>query len=83
MVRIAITIEAFEAIARTLPLGSMGYESEPNERGERYVWLEEVWVNRLGAMRRPGETYCGLSAAQLLNRSSPTAPRRLSGSSAR
>jgi len=26
MVRIAISVEAFEAIARTLPLGSVGYE---------------------------------------------------------
>src|SRR4029077_501043 len=33
-----------------------GYENEANERGERYVWLDEVWVNRLGAMRRPVET---------------------------
>jgi hypothetical protein len=35
VIRIAISAEAFEAIARTLPLGSVGYESEPNERGER------------------------------------------------
>ena len=40
MVRIAISVEAFEAIARTLPLGSVGYEPEANERGERLVWLE-------------------------------------------
>ena len=35
MVRIAITQAAFEAIARTLPLGSVGYENEASERGER------------------------------------------------
>ena len=57
MIRIAISQAAFDAIARTLPLGSVGYEAEANERGERYVSLEEVWVNRLGAMRRPGESY--------------------------
>jgi hypothetical protein len=34
MIRIAITVEAFEAIASTLPLGSTGYESAANERGE-------------------------------------------------
>ena len=33
MIRIAISVEAFEAIARTLPLGSVGYEAEANERG--------------------------------------------------
>ena len=32
MVRIAISVEAFEAIARTLPLGSVGYENEVKER---------------------------------------------------
>jgi hypothetical protein len=40
MVRIAISAEAFEAIARTLPLGSVGFENEANERGERLIWLE-------------------------------------------
>lgn len=57
MIRIAITADAFEAIARTLPVGSVGYEAGTSERGERYVWLEEGWVNRLGAMRGPGESY--------------------------
>jgi hypothetical protein len=28
-----------------------------NERGERLIWLDEVWVDRLGAMRRSGESY--------------------------
>jgi hypothetical protein len=32
LIRIAITVEAFEAIAQTLPLGSVGYENEINER---------------------------------------------------
>jgi hypothetical protein len=49
MVRIAISAEAFEAIAKTLPLGSVDYENATNEKGERTVWLEEVWVDRLGA----------------------------------
>ena len=40
MIRIAISAEAFEAIARTLPLGSVGYEAEANERGERLIWLD-------------------------------------------
>ena len=57
MVRIAISVEAFEAIARTLPLGSVGYEAEANERGERHFWLEATVVNRLGATRGPGEDY--------------------------
>ena len=36
MIRIAISQAAFDAIAKTLPLGSVGYEAEANERGERY-----------------------------------------------
>jgi hypothetical protein len=39
MIKIAITQAAFEAIAATLPAGSVGYENAVNERGERYVWL--------------------------------------------
>ena len=37
MIHIAITAEAFEAIAATMPLGSVGYENEADERGERLV----------------------------------------------
>jgi hypothetical protein len=56
MIKIAISVAAFEAIARTLPLGSVGYESNANERGERLVWLESAMVNRLSALRGPGES---------------------------
>ena len=37
MIRIAISEAAFEAIAATLPLRSVGYENEINERGERLI----------------------------------------------
>jgi hypothetical protein len=43
MIRIAISVEAFEAIVATLPLGSVGYENKTNERGERLIWLEPTW----------------------------------------
>jgi hypothetical protein len=57
MIRIAITAAAFEAIANTLPLGTMSFENEVNERGERFAWLAPTVVNRLRAMRGPGESY--------------------------
>jgi hypothetical protein len=57
MIRIAISVEAFEAIARTLPFGSMSFENEINERGEHLIWLDHAVVARLKAMRRPGESY--------------------------
>jgi hypothetical protein len=57
MIRIAISPEALEAIAATLPLGSVSFENATNERGERYVWLPPNVVDRLKAQRRPGEGY--------------------------
>ena len=57
MVRISISEAAFEAIAKTLPLGSVGYENEVDEKGERYVWLPPNIVDRLRHLRGPGERY--------------------------
>ena len=42
MIEIGISVEAFEAVARTLPLGSVGYEAEANERGERLIVMVGV-----------------------------------------
>lgn len=57
MIRIAITPAAFEAIADTLPLGSVAAEPHVDANGERLIWLDPSVVNRLGAMRGPGESY--------------------------
>ena len=54
MVRNAISQAAFEAIAKTLPLGSVGYENKVNEKGERLIWLDRAVVDRLRALRGPG-----------------------------
>jgi hypothetical protein len=40
MVRIAITQEAPDAIASTMPLGNAGFENAATEKGERLIWLE-------------------------------------------
>jgi hypothetical protein len=37
MVRIAISQAAFDALVKTLPLGSVGYENKVNEKGERLI----------------------------------------------
>ena len=42
MIKIEISVEAFEAIAKTLPVGSVGYENEADERGERLVVMVGV-----------------------------------------
>ena len=39
--------EPYEAICATLPLGSVGYENEANEKGERPIWLEAAMVDLL------------------------------------
>ena len=57
MIRITITAEAFEAIASTLPFGSVGYENELGLKGERLIWLEPNVVDLLRFLRGPGETY--------------------------
>jgi hypothetical protein len=57
MVRIAISQTAFEAIAKTLPLGSVGYENAVNEKGERLIWIERRMLDKLNSYRRAGESY--------------------------
>jgi hypothetical protein len=34
----------------------VGFEAEPNANGERFIWLETAAVDRLGALRGPGES---------------------------
>jgi hypothetical protein len=54
MIRIAITEAAFEAIARTLPLGSVGYENAVDAEGQRLIWLDRAVVDRLRLLRGGG-----------------------------
>ena len=54
VIRISIASAAFEAIAATLPLGSVGFEREVGANGERRVWLEAAVVDRLAALRGSG-----------------------------
>jgi hypothetical protein len=75
MIRIAITAEAFEAIAATLPLGSVAVEPAANEKGERRIWLEPTVLNKLRAMRGPGESYSDV----ILRLAGPAAADRHSG----
>jgi hypothetical protein len=41
--RVAISVEGFEAIARTLTLGSVSFENETDEEGQRLIWLRPRW----------------------------------------
>jgi hypothetical protein len=57
MIQIAISVEAFEAIAQTPPLGNVSFENEINERGERLIWLERSVIDRLNHLGGPGESF--------------------------
>jgi hypothetical protein len=57
VIRIAISKAAFDAIAATIPPGS--YESETNAANERLIWLPAAVVDRLKALRGPGESFSG------------------------
>ena len=54
MARIAVTAEAFEAIAATMPLGSVAYQVEVTEG--KAVGLAARWLDKLRA-RGKGESY--------------------------
>jgi hypothetical protein len=57
MIRIAISQAAFDALAATMQLGSVGYENATDAHGNRLIWLAPEVVARLRAIRGPGESY--------------------------
>jgi hypothetical protein len=57
MVRIAISQAAFDAIAKTLSLGTVAFEGQPDAKGQRRIWLESRALDRLAALCGPGEGY--------------------------
>jgi hypothetical protein len=64
MIPITITAADLEALAGTLPLGSVGFERDPHAKGEHRIWLEPRVLDRLQALRGPGESYSESSSAQ-------------------
>jgi hypothetical protein len=70
MIRITITPAAFEAIAATLP-SSVGVEQKRAPKGDYFIWLDPRYVDRLRAMRGPGESYsdvtCGWRTTESLS----------------
>jgi hypothetical protein len=56
VITISITADAFAAIAATLPSGSKA-DVRPDGKGGYLVTLDRHVVDRLAAMRGPGESY--------------------------
>ena len=56
MVRLQISIAAFDAIASKLPT-SVGFENKRAANGDWFIWLDPGVVAKLKAMRGPGESF--------------------------
>jgi hypothetical protein len=53
MIRIAISQAAFDAIARTMPFGSVNFEAGVDANGERYIWLPRAVCRSAALASRP------------------------------
>jgi hypothetical protein len=53
MICIAITEAAYEAITRTLALGTVACEPQADKSGERLIWLEERRLDNLNSSHPP------------------------------
>jgi hypothetical protein len=57
MIGITITAEAYAAIKATLPADTRTWPTSPPDQGDVVIWLDQATVDRLGALRGPGESY--------------------------
>ena len=56
MIRLVLTEGAYDAIALRLPKGSARWPMQ-RDRGKCFIQVEAAVVDRMRAMRRPGENY--------------------------
>ena len=56
MIRIALSDAAYDAIASTLPKGSARWPMQ-RDGDQGFIQVEAAVVDRMRAMRRPGESY--------------------------
>jgi hypothetical protein len=57
------SVEVFEAIIRTMPHGSVGYENAVAAEGPRVIWLDKPVVDRLGGCAARARATATLSSA--------------------
>jgi hypothetical protein len=57
MIGITVTGEAYAAIKATLRAGTQTWPTSPADQGDVIICLDQATVDRLDAIRRPGETY--------------------------
>ena len=56
MIRLALSDAAYDTISSTLPKGSARWPMQ-RDRGQCFIQVEAAVVDRMRAMRRPGESY--------------------------
>jgi hypothetical protein len=56
MIRVALTDAAYDAIASALPKGAARWPMQ-RDRDQCFIQVEAAVVDRMRAMRRPGESY--------------------------
>jgi hypothetical protein len=56
MIRIAVTVETFDAIAETLPCRNVAYEPQFDAQGRCLLWVEAAVADKLRALCGPGES---------------------------
>jgi hypothetical protein len=56
MIRIALSDEAYDTIASTLPKGSARWPMQ-RDGAQCFIQVESAVVDRMRAMRQPGESY--------------------------
>ena len=57
MIGITVTAEAYVAIKATLPADTKTWPTSPGHQGDVIICLDQATVDRLDAMRGPGESY--------------------------
>jgi hypothetical protein len=63
VIRIAISQAAFDAIASTLPLGSVAFENQRDANGDWFIWIPHDVLAKLKAIRRAGDSYSDVIVA--------------------
>jgi hypothetical protein len=56
MIRVALTDAAYDVIASTLPRGAARWPMQ-RDRDQCFIQVEAAVIDRMRAMRRPGESY--------------------------
>jgi hypothetical protein len=86
IIRIAPTEAAYDGAASTLPKGAARWPMQ-RDQGQCFIQVEAAVVDRMRAMRRPGESYsqviCGSSNWRQAKRSSDTKRSLASSTAAR